>query len=166
MIKTLKIYLFTFIFLTISFHVHALKTDSEQSIEITADHLEMNESKHMSIYSGNVSLKQGSLDIKSDSLTLYFDENNELDYMEMKGKPAYLKQQNENKNWMKGSANHIIYHDKKSLLTLSNDAQFHSGNEHITSNFIKINMDNEKIQAGKKGEDSRVHIKILPRSKP
>lgn len=163
MIKTLNICLLALSLLIIAQSVYALKNDSKQAIDISADSLEMNESKHFSTYSGNVTLKQGSLNIKSESLILYFDANNELDYMEMTGKPAQLKQQSEDKKWMKGSANHIIYKDKESLLTLSDDAKFSSGREFLTSNFISINTDNKRVQAG--GENSRVHIKIMPRSK-
>jgi len=165
MIKTLKIYFFTFFLLAIHHNAYALKSDSDQPIDITAYSLEMNESKHISNYTGDVTLKQGSLDIQSDTLVLYFDDNNDLDYMEMTGKPARLKQKNEDNEWMTGSAKHIIYHDKKSLLTLSDDAEFFSGSEHITSDFIKINTVNNQLQAGKKDSNSRVHIKILPRSK-
>lgn len=165
MIKILNICLLTLSLLTLSQTLHALKTDSDQPIDITADSLEMNDSKRISTYTGNVTFKQGSLNIKSESLVLYFDENNELDYMEMTGNPAQLKQQNEEQKWMNGSANHITYKDKESLLTLKDDAEFTSGNDHITSNFIKINTDNEQIQAGEKDNNSRVHIKILPRSK-
>lgn len=151
--------------LTLCNYSFALKTDSDQPIDITADRLEMNELNHISTYSGNVVLTQGSLKISTETLILYFDDNNELDYMEMIGSPARLKQQNEKKEWMEGMAKNITYKDKESLLILSDDAEFKSGKEYITSNFIRINTENDQIQAGKNDKKHRVRMKILPRSK-
>jgi len=174
MIKILKTYfigILAFLRLTIlsstifSSTVHALNSDKDQPIDITADRLEMNEAKQINTYSGNVLLKQGSLNINADSLILFFDENNELDYMEMSGQPANLKQQNEEGEWMQGEAEIITYRDKESLLILKRKAKFKSGKEHISSDFIQINTDNEQIQAGNKNKQDRVHMKILPRSK-
>lgn len=165
MIITLKKHFFILCIFALSSNALALKSDRDQPIDITADRLEMNDAKKFSTYTGNVILKQGSLDIKADSLVLYFDDNNELDYMEMTGTPARLKQLNEEQKIMRGSAQKITYHDKKSLLTLTNDAVFSTDKENISSHFIEVNTENERIKAGKNDKNHRVRIKILPRSK-
>ncbi len=161
MIKILN----TLFLVALSFNVFALKSDRDQPIDITADQLEINEAKQISTYTGNVTFKQGSLNITAETLTLYFDDDNALDYMEMTGTPVHLKQQSDQNKLMQGSANRIIYRDKDSLLTLHTNAMFSSGNEQITSNFIQINTDNEHIKAGKNDKEHRVRIKIMPRSK-
>ncbi len=165
MIKSLKIYFIAILLLSFSVSVAALKTDQDKPIDIQADHLEMNEAQQISIYKGNVILNQGSLTIKADTLTLHFDTDNELDYMEMTGSPAQLKQLNAQQQWMTSSAEHIEYRDKKSQLTLTKSAQFNSGKEHIKSHYILINTESEHIKAGKNDAANRVHITILPRHK-
>lgn len=165
MIKILSTPLLALVLCALSFNAFALKTDSDQPIDITADQLEMNEAKQISTYTGKVTLKQGSLNITADMLILYFDDDNALNYMEMMGKPARIKQKNEQNKLMHGSANRIVYRDKDSLLTLYTDAEFSSGNEFISSDFIEIKTDNNRIKAGKNNTKNRVHIKIMPRIK-
>ena len=165
MIKTLKTHLLTLCLCALSTQAFALKSDQDQPIDITADRLEINDAKKFSTYTGNVTLKQGSLDIKADTLILYFDDSNELDYMEMTGTPARLKQLNDQQKIMRGSAQKIIYEDKKSLITLTDDAVFSTGTDKISSHFIQVNSENEHIKAGKDDKKHRVHIKIQPRSK-
>jgi len=165
MIKILKKPLLTLCLLALSGHAFALKSDRDQPIDITADRLEINEAKKFSTYTGNVILKQGSLNIQANSLILYFDDSNELDYMEMSGTPARLKQLSDQQEVMRGSAQKIIYHDKKSLLTLTDDALFTTEKENISSHFIQVNIENDHIKAGKDDKKHRVHMKILPRSK-
>lgn len=150
-------------YLLVSHSAYALKTDKDQPIDITADHLVMNEQKQISTYTGNVTLIQGSLNIQGDTLILYFDAENNLEYMELTGAPARLKQLDEQQNLISGHAEHIKYEDQKSLLSLSKNAQFKSGKEHINSSFIQINTETDHIQAGTQSPNERVHIKILPR---
>ncbi len=165
MIKTFSISTLSLLLFVLSFNAFALKTDRDQPIDITADHLEMDDGKKISTYTGNVTLKQGSLNITASSLILYFDDANELDYMEMTGNPARLKQLSDEKKVMLGSAKNIIYRDKEALLTLSRDATFSSDKEIITSHFIEVNTNNDRIKAGKSDKKHRVHIKIQPRNK-
>ena len=81
------------IFLLLSpLQLFALSTDGQQPIQVEADRLEVRDKDNISIYSGNVSLKQGSLEFRSDRLTLYFDDAKELTLMEMTGNPATFRQ--------------------------------------------------------------------------
>ena len=48
----------------------ALSTDREQPIHIEADKLDIDESRQISIYQGNVQMQQGSLDINGDQLSI------------------------------------------------------------------------------------------------
>lgn len=142
----------------------ALKSDKDQPIDISADSLQINDEKNVSIYKGKVKLSQGSLSIEADELTLYFNDANEMQFMDMIGKPAQFKQQDEDLQWMTGTAQKIEYRDLESLLILNKNANFKSGKEHIKSEFIKINFDKDLINAGKSDKE-RVFIKILPRVK-
>ena len=165
MIKTLKHTLFFFFLCLFMANALALKSDKEQPIDISADQLEIDDTKNISIYTGNVDLKQGSLHITADKITLYFNDDNELLHMLIIGSPAHLTQLNEEHKLMTGRALKIKYDDQNALLILTGDAEFKSGKEFITSNFIKINTDDDAIQAGTNQPKDRVHITILPKKK-
>jgi len=58
--------------------VFALESDSEQPINIEADHAQMDDKEGVAQYKGRAILTQGTLRIEGDILTFYFDENNEI----------------------------------------------------------------------------------------
>ena len=68
----------------------ARDSDSDFPIAVEADSLELRERANISIYEGNVSLRQGSLEIEADRLVIHFDDNGDLQLMEMTGAPARL----------------------------------------------------------------------------
>ena len=48
----------------------ALETDQQQPLYLEADNAEMDEDKRLSLYSGNVIVRQGSLEIRADQVTM------------------------------------------------------------------------------------------------
>ena len=80
------------IFLCSVFPLYALSTDNQQDMEITADTAEMDDAKGISIYRGDVIVVQGTMRITGDIMTVYFDDNDEIELAVMEGKPATYKQ--------------------------------------------------------------------------
>ncbi len=72
--------------------VFALSTDKFQDIEIEADTAEMDEIKGVSIYRGNVIVIQGSIRMTGDTMTVYFDDNGDMELVIMQGRPATYRQ--------------------------------------------------------------------------
>ncbi len=71
--------------------VQALPTDKDQPIRITADTAIRDEKQGFTVYSGNVHMIQGSLDILADTITIYH-ETEEADKIVAEGKPAKMEQ--------------------------------------------------------------------------
>ncbi len=142
----------------------ALGSDSEQPIAVEADSLEVREQENISIYQGNVSLKQGSLEIHSERLVIHFNEANDLVLMEMTGSPARFRQLDNEQQEMLGQASRINYHESESMLELLEDARFSHAGDTIESNLIRINTNDNNIQAGNSDTDERVKMLIQPRS--
>jgi lipopolysaccharide export system protein LptA len=69
----------------------ALPDDRDQPIHITADTAVRDEKQGVTVYSGNVHMIQGSLDIVADTITIYH-ETAEADKIVAEGKPATMKQ--------------------------------------------------------------------------
>lgn len=153
----------TLLLLLLPAQLWALATDSEQPISVEADSLEVREQENVSIYQGNVSLVQGSLEITSDRLVIHFNEANELLLMEMTGAPARFRQLDDDQQEMLGQARQINYTESKSLLELRDEAQFSHAGDTIQSNMIRVNTDNNSIQAGSSDSGERVKMLIQPK---
>lgn len=141
----------------------ALDADRDQPIEVEADSLEVREQENISIYQGNVKLKQGSLEISSDRLVIHFNDNSDLVLMEMTGNPARLRQLDNEQQEMRGQARQINYLESESLLELIEEARFTHAGDTIESTLIRINTEDNNIQAGSSDADERVKMLIQPR---
>lgn len=144
----------------------ALPTDKDQPISVEADKLEIRDAEKISIYEGNVHLVQGSLEITSERMVIHFNDADELELMEMTGAPARFRQLDDQREEMIGEARQINYLESESMLELIEEASFSRAGDSIESNRIRINTENNSIQAGDAQTDERVKMLIQPRQKP
>lgn len=149
--------------LLLPLQLQALSSDSEQAIEVEADRLEVRDAEKISIYEGNVSLVQGSLQIQSDRLVIHFGETGELLLMEMSGSPARFRQLDEEQQELVGEAAQIDYLESESTLELRGNARFRHAGDSIQSNLIRINTESNAIRAGSNQADERVKMLIQPK---
>ncbi len=84
--------IFSVLLLSMVQHPWALESDKDQPIEIEADTGELDDIKNISIYSGNVITKQGTIYMTGDKMTVYYTDEDEMDYLVMEGRPATYKQ--------------------------------------------------------------------------
>ncbi|MBP8024143.1 MAG: lipopolysaccharide transport periplasmic protein LptA, partial [Chromatiaceae bacterium] len=70
----------------------ALETDQQQPLYLEADNAEMDEAKRLSLYSGSVIVRQGSLEIRADQVTIHHAEDKRPQLVIAIGKPASYKQ--------------------------------------------------------------------------
>ena len=141
---------------------NALSSDRQQPIQVEADSLEVREMERISIYSGNVHLRQGSLEINSEQLTLFFDDNKEISMMKMTGAPATFRQLDDLQQEIRGSAEQIDYkHSESSLILLGNARVTHVGDT-IESNKIQVDTITGNMKAGSTNSDDRVRMQIQP----
>lgn len=142
----------------------SLSSDRDQPINIEADRLDIDDSQHISIYQGNVDMRQGSLHIRADKIIFHFNAENDLQRLEIEGSPATLDQLNDNNEEISGSAKNIIYTDNQLLLKLSGDAKFRSVLDTIEGEWIDINTGTDALKAGSKKGESRVRMLIQPKN--
>ncbi len=143
----------------------AASGDKEQPIQVEADKLEIRDDDNISTYSGNVRLIQGSMLIHSDRLVIHFDDNKDLVLMEMTGNPATFRQLNDDNQEMLGQADKLSYHELESLLIFQDNARFESNGDTIEGSIIRINTENDHIEAASPEPDERVRVVIQPKSK-
>ena len=157
-VRTLSILL-----LLLPLRLAALDSDGDQPIEVEADRLEVREQESISIYEGKVKLVQGSLVINSDRLVIHFNDANELTLMEMTGTPARFRLLDNEQREMKGQAEQIDYTESKSLLELRRSARFDHAGDTIESDLIRVNTENNNIEAGSTQSEERVKMLIKPK---
>ncbi len=143
----------------------AASGDKDQPIQVEADKLEIRDDDNISIYSGNVRLVQGSMLIKSNRLTIHFNEDKDLVLMEMTGSPATFRQLDDENREMLGQADKLDYHEIESLLVLQGNARFDNNGDTIESSMIRINTENDHIEAVSPEPDERVRVVIQPKTK-
>jgi len=141
----------------------ARATDGEQPIEVEADELEVRDKEKISIYQGNVTLVQGSLEISADRVVIHFNEANELILMKMTGTPATFRQLNDDQQEILGEALQIDYTQSESLLELRDSARISQAGDIIESDLIRINTESSSMQAGSAESDQRVKMLIQPK---
>ena len=143
----------------------ALSTDHEQPIHIEADKLEIDESRHISTYTGQVHMRQGSLNIRGNQITMYFDADNNLQHMDITGQPARFDQLSDDNKPMSGTALEIHYRDSDGVMELKKQASLTSDQDLIESDFIRTNTRTNTLLAGDQEGKGRVRMLIQPRPK-
>lgn len=145
---------------------HALSSDKEQPIQISADKVEIDNAHGKSIYSGNVEMIQGSIIINGDNITIYTDMDGNLKTADIIGKPASFKQTPDNKEEIDAKADHIeVLYEKDEQVNLSKNASLIQGANRFTGDKIKYLTATDQVFADSK-KDSRVKVIITPRKKP
>lgn len=142
----------------------ALETDQQQPLYLEADNAEMDEGKRLSLYSGKVIVRQGSLEIRADQVTIHHAEDNRPQLVVAIGKPATYKQAVEGEEKpVQAEALRMEYQADKDEITLIDQAVVFQGTDTFRSDRILYDRTNARVKAGAsaKGKE-RVKIHITP----
>jgi lipopolysaccharide export system protein LptA len=149
----------------------------QQSIEIEADTMILDERNNISTYNGNAILIQGNMRIEADKLVVEM-KNKRLHRMQMTGaagQRASFQQSNPDHSPATAYAQYIEYYPAESRLILLDDAELKQGNNHIkgpridyntqTSSLIAGRTENKQGQPKQKSERVRIVIESEPSAK-
>ncbi|KAF3982237.1 MAG: lipopolysaccharide transport periplasmic protein LptA [Methylococcales symbiont of Hymedesmia sp. n. MRB-2018] len=137
---------------------YALKSDSEQPVYIDSNTASFNDKTQLSIYTGNVITRQGSLYITSDKLVVQL-KNGEVEKVVFTGRPAKFRQlPSKGKEYVHGEGLTGEYYPKQDKLILMEEAMVSQGGSRSASRVIIYDSKNSLIKAGDKSSESkRVH---------
>lgn len=141
--------------------------DEEQPVHISANSLDAQEKKGISIYKGNVIVTQGSLTLKGDIITLTHP-NNQLQTVKSTGQPASFKRFSQaDQAWLKGKANTIEYDALHKTVLLVGNAQVEQPGKHLIKGpKLFYDMTNQTLQAqGSEQDKGRVSVTFNPATK-
>lgn len=136
-----------------------LESDRQQPIELAADSVDIDESKGVSIYKGDVDLRQGTIHLRADIVTVHQRERRPTRIV-AKGRPVKFKQQSR-KGPVEGEARTVEYEVGSENLVLTGDAVLIQGKDSMRSDRIVYDRVRSVVKAGAaaKGKQ-RVRISI------
>ena len=135
----------------------ALPDDRDQPIHITADKALRDEKKGVTIYSGNVQLVQGSMELEADKLTI-FHTSEDANEIIAEGRPAKMRQQPEvDKGIVNAHAETIHYFRTEDRVHLQTNARIEQDGAVVAGDSIEyliakqlITAESDQTQKGNK----------------
>ena len=125
-----------------------LSTDKDQPIEVEADEAELDDLNNVSIYRGNVVVRQGSIHMTGDVMTVYSKGGDELDHIIIEGNPATYKQLPDNgKVHDQAKAMRMEYYELKNLVVLIRDAWVKQDTSTLIGERIEYNTVLSQVKA-------------------
>jgi lipopolysaccharide export system protein LptA len=144
--------------------IPALESDQQQPIELSADFADIDESKGVSIYKGNVDFRQGSIRLQADIVTVHH-EGRRPSKMIAEGGPVRFSQDTES-GPVKGSAKRAEYEVNTENLVLIGDAVVVQNNDTMRSDRILYDRVRSVVRAGTAAQGKqRVRITIQPQAR-
>ena len=142
-----------------------LSSDRSQPINIEADRATLNEEEEISVYEGNVLLRQGSLRLQGSRMTVHLSDK-QLTRVILTGEPAsYTQRFDDGEADQQAEAGLIEYHAGEQRLILQEGARiWREKSEEFRSDHIVINLDDNTLSAGSDSPDGRVSITLQPES--
>lgn len=125
-----------------SLNAHALESDRRQPISIEADQGSLDQKNQVTVFSGNVVIKQGSLNIRAAKVRVSQDTSGNQT-MSAEGSPVKFGQQLENKGQVEGQGNRVEYASATGVVKLSGNAQVRRGGDIARGEVITYNMRSE-----------------------
>ncbi len=170
--QTMRIkYILSLLLLLASTLSLAEKADRDKPIDIEADTLTSNEAKKTSIYTGNVILTQGTLEIHADKLIVREDAEG-FQHSTSTGNPTTFRQKMEGKNeFITGSGQRIEYDGRMDKVQLYVKAWVKRGLDVVNGEYIMYDASAEYAEviggpqaATASNPKGRVRAVIQPKS--
>jgi lipopolysaccharide export system protein LptA len=139
--------------------VQAKTTDFSQPIEVNADRNEASLKQQMLVYSGNVIVKQGTLLIKADKLTVDRSGGEGKEVFIAVGRPAVYSQVLDGDKPIQASAEEIRYTMATRVLTLTGKAEITQSGSLVRS--AKIEYDLLKQQLSAESEEGKERVTTI-----
>ena len=141
----------------------AKSSDREQPMTLDSDASDCNQAEANSrcVFSGNVVIVQGTLEIRAERAEIV-RSNNDIAQVILTGKQATMKQQMDDGTMMNARADRIVFEPPKDLLTLTGNFNIESPRGSNSGQRMVYNMGTGQMQSG--GDGTRVRTVIQPRT--
>lgn len=158
---------YVILFLSLGF-AHALPSDKEQVMHVTADSADLNQQKHKGIYKGNVVFIQGTTNLHAAHAITEGNIKNQLTLAVAKGsnetQAHYWTETGPNKPPFHAYANTIKYFPLKHLIELTGNAHIEQGQNSLSAAKIIYDTKEQHLISKNDGK-TRTTIIIYPEKK-
>ncbi len=144
---------------------HALSSDRDQPMMIEADRVELDDSRGVSVYTGNVKVTQGTLRLTGDRMVVY-NKGDEIEKVLMDGNPATYQQRPDGKDHdVHAKSQHMEYYTSPERIILLEQAEVDQAGDVLRSERIVYDVVKDQVNAGTNAPNERVIITIQPKPK-
>ena len=153
--------------LGLSSPVWALTSDSKQPLHLEADSAKINNDTGVSVYTGNVKVSQGSMQLLGHIVTIYFKKNKIVKVVSVgdrKHRAFYTEEQEQDKGHIKAWGDTIIYNVGSGTIDLQHHAKVTRPGEMFTGDFIVYNKQAQTVNA-RSSEGNKQRVQIVLQSK-
>ena len=160
---------FCFLSLMMPLSVHALSTDQQQPMYIEADRASFDNQQGVTIYTGNVDIKQGSMKLKADKVIVSYTNDKDIQRIiaEMQTstsqKRVYFRQLLDNQEELQAHAIRMEYDGLADVLHLKKQAEVYKNKDIFSGEYIVYDVKNGHITA-ESTEQARVSVVIQPKT--
>lgn len=150
--------------------VLAVQADRTKPINLEADNVTLDDLHKVSVYTGNVSLVQGTMVVRADKIEVRQDGEG-FSKAVAYGNPVYFKQKRENADdYIEGYASRVDMDNKRNTVQLTGNARLKKGADELSGNSMNYNTLTEFFEVkndpnaakGSSAVPSRVHAVIHP----
>ena len=142
--------------------VLALQSDRSKPLHVEADQASLNKKTGVSVYTGKVVIRQGTLVITADKIEVYTN-NGALSRILASGKPATYRQRPDKRDEdIVAKAGQMEYDANKGRAVFLNGAELKQSGNTFRSDRIVYDILRDSVDAGKQTGGDRVIITIQP----
>lgn len=155
----------TLLFSAVTLPALAANQDFNQQINVNADKESIDLKNNKVIFSGNVSVLQGTLAIKANILEVRKTKEKGSEVFVATGSPATYSQTLEDGKPISAQAKSIRYEVATRTLVLTGSAQLKQSDSLVNGDTIRYNLDKQKLVAQGNGEEVQVTAIFNPQLK-
>ena len=142
---------------------YAQIVDNEQPLVIEAGQAKLDSQQRRAIYTTEVVITQGTLRLKGDTATVYFNDDNRIKQLLLKGSPAeFRKLAGEQSDSHTAHADQMQYTVDNKIIVLLGNANYTDGKNMISAHRINYNIVDERISANTVLTKTATDVPILP----
>ncbi|WP_052383866.1 lipopolysaccharide transport periplasmic protein LptA [Litchfieldella xinjiangensis] len=144
----------------------ALQSDAQQPIEVAADQLDLDDRDGTAVYSGDVEIRQGSMQLTGQRVEIQRNDAGEVSRITATGQRAYIEQQPApDEPVVKGWGRTIVYHSAERRVELIDQAELHQAADTFDGAYVQYYLDRRTVQARSNvqgSEKQRVRMTLNP----
>lgn len=139
---------------------------SQAPVEVEADRLDLDQRAGTAVYSGNVDIRQGNMQLRGDRVEIQRNDAGELSRAVATGGRAYIRNQLEDQaSPMEGWAKRIIYHVAERRVELIDQAELTQQADRFEGGRLEYFIDQGVVQARSDvsgSEPQRIRMTLQP----